>query len=171
MGRGFRGEFQYQVLQREAPMRPELVGTLTISNPVWSLCGQICWGLNTFRSPSRKIKREGRALLEIPSISSTASPQTASLRHFSISLFHPRHSTCLSLSAVVTRPPQKKQNIEAMCAGCQRFSEAKAWEFRMAGCSAIKAAQNSGEILATSALPGDPRRYDRIQRSTADNSN
>lgn len=31
------GEFQYQVIQRDAQKRPELVGTLGTSNPVWSL--------------------------------------------------------------------------------------------------------------------------------------
>lgn len=91
------------------------MGTLTISNPVWSLCGQIYGGLNTFRSLSRKIKREGGALLEISAISSTASPQTAFLCHFYFSLFHPCHSTCLSLSAVVTRPPQKNKTLR-LCA-------------------------------------------------------
>lgn len=58
---GGLGEFQHQVFQREAPKRPEIVGTLGISNPVWSLFGQLRYqSLSTLRSLSSKIKREGR---------------------------------------------------------------------------------------------------------------
>lgn len=53
------------------------MGTLSISNPVWSLFGQKHRVLATFRSLSTKIKRDGRALFQV---SSTASAQTTSMK-------------------------------------------------------------------------------------------
>lgn len=54
------GEFQCQVFLREAPKSLELVGTLGIHNPVWSLFSQQknTKGLSTFRSLSKKIMKQ-----------------------------------------------------------------------------------------------------------------
>lgn len=116
-------EFQYQVAKREAPKRPELLGTPDIYNPVWTLFGQHTdtkvWAPQDLWTGKSNVKADIISYLNHHLYCWAPNPVL-----MSFSLFYHVPSTCLPLSDIVMirDKEQKKDSWNLHCSLLANFS-------------------------------------------------